>query len=199
MDTKRALRLLSVMIPLLWLASNAAAAPAWNFDAPHGEVNFKIKHILTYVSGQFEQYGGTVKFDPDDPAGGSIDVSIEVKSVNTREKKRDQHLLTKDFFDAKKYPQITFKSSQILHKGGNEYVARGTLTIKDVSREFELPFTFLGIVDNPFNDKQLIAGFNSEFTVDRLEYHVGDGKYYKLGQVGKDVTVTLHFELLREK
>ena len=70
-DMKKSFRVIWLTIPLLWLAFNAAAAPAWNFDAPHGEVNFKIKHIMTYVSGQFEKYGGTVKFDPDDPAGGA--------------------------------------------------------------------------------------------------------------------------------
>ncbi len=196
---KKALLILFAAFWILVPIHAGAAAPTWTFDAPHGEINFKIKHILTYVTGHFEKYHGVIKFDPDDPAGSSMDVVIEVDSVNTRVAKRDEHLLSPDFFDAEKYPVITFKSSEILHKGGHDYVAKGKLTMKDVTREIELPFTFLGILDNPFNEKQLIVGLNAEFTVDRLDYHVGDGKYYKLRQLGKDVTVTLHFELLREK
>ena len=94
---------------------------------------------------------------------------------------------------------MSFRSYKILHKEGNKYIARGKLTIKDVKKDIDLPITFLGIVDNPFNDKQYIAGFDSEYTLNRLEYNVGSGKYYKLGQVGKDVTITLHFELLGDK
>ena len=190
---------LTLMGSLLAFAGSAMAAPEWQFDPNHGEIVFKVQHVLGFVSGVFEKYNGTVRFDPNDLAGSSIDVTIEVDSLNTRVSKRDNHLRSKDFFEVKKYPTIKFVSNEIRNTGGNQYVAKGLLTMKDVSKTIELPFTFLGIVDNPFEKRQEIAGFDARHRLDRLEYNVGDGKYYKQGVVGKDVEISLRFEMLRKK
>ena len=184
---------------IILLPVSALTAPDWSFDPVHGSIEFKVKHTLGFVTGVFEQYNGTIRFDPEDLAGSSMTVEIKIDSINTRFKKRDQHLLSGDFFDAKKYPIMKFVSSEIAAKGDNEYIAKGTLTIKDVSKDIELPFKYLGTVPHPFNDKQLIAGFDAQYSLDRLAYNVGSGEYYKKGVVGKDIDITLHFELIRDK
>ena len=194
-------RIIALMVIgfLLGIAGPAAAAPEWQFDPNHGEIVFKVQHVLGFVTGVFEKYNGTVRFDPNDPASSSIEVTIEVDSLNTRVAKRDEHLRSKDFFEVKKYPTIKFVSNEIRNTGGNQYIAKGQLTMKDVTKTIELPFTFLGIVDNPFEKSMEIAGFDAQYTLDRLEYNVGDGKYYKQGVVGKDVEISLRFEMVRNK
>ena len=187
-----------LMIPLFF-ASAWAAAPQWEFDPAHGEILFKIKHILGLVSGHFEKYNGVVRFDPQDLPGSSIEVTIEVKSINTRVEKRDAHLLTDDFFSADTYPVMTFVSTEITAKDNNRYAAKGKLTIKDVTKEITLPFTHLGTVEHPMDPGKLVAGFVGYLTIDRLEFHVGDGKFFRQGLVGKDVDLHLYFELLRDK
>lgn len=195
---KRILALIMIEL-VLGFAGPAAAAPEWQFDPNHGEIVFKVQHVLGFVTGIFEKYNGTVRFDPNDLSGSSIDVTIEVDSLDTRVPKRDNHLRSKDFFEVKKYPTITFVSNEIRNTGGNRYIAKGQLTMKGVTKTIELPFTFLGIVDNPFEKNMEIAGFDARHTIDRLEYNVGDGKYYKQGVVGKDVEISLRLEMLRKK
>ena len=120
-----------------------------------------------------------------------------VKSVNTNNGKRDGHLQSGDFFDAKKYPEMTFESQSITRKQGDQYSVTGVMKIKDVSKTLELPFTFFGSKPNPFNPKQEVAGFEARMTIDRIAYHVGNGNFLKMGVVGKDVDVLISLEATR--
>ncbi len=122
-------------------AATADPAQIWNIDPDHSSVNFSVRHIFVPIPGRFDAFGGTIRFDPDNLEGSSIDISIDTASVNTFVAKRNEHLRTPDFFDVTRYPAMTFKSSRITHTGGNAYLAQGTLTIKDVSRDIALPFT----------------------------------------------------------
>ena len=128
-----------------------------------------------------------------------FDFMINVNSVDTKEGKRDTHLRSPDFFDAGKYPLITFKSSEVLHAGGNKYIVEGILTIKNVSKKQALEFVYHGQKDNPLKSGELVAGLDARLTLHRLEYNVGDGKFYKMGVVGKDVDILITLELLRDK
>ena len=126
------------------LASIAMAkmdAMPWSIDKSHSSINFEVRHFFAKVPGAFENYTADVKFSPDNLAESSIDVSIEVPSINTKNERRDGHLQSADFFNAQEFPSIKFTSSKIEAKGDNKFVAHGTLTIKDVSKEFELPFS----------------------------------------------------------
>ena len=124
---------------------------------------------------------------------------IKVKSVDTGLGKRDKHLRSADFFDASKYPLMTFTSNSITRAEGNTYNVNGTLTIKDVSAELVLPLAFAGIRENPLAPDLEVAGFNGRLTLDRLAYNVGGGKYYQMGAVGKDVDILVTIEGLAEK
>lgn len=175
------------------------AAPEWQFDTAHSSFNFGVKHIYSTVWGHFEDYSGTVLFDPDNLAESKMIFEIEVKSIQTGVGKRDNHLRSEEFFDVKKYPLITFVSTDIKHVEGDKYDVAGRLTIKDVSKDIVLPLIFHGIKDHPLSPGDLVAGFETSLILDRFEYHVGTGKFYELGVAGKDVQVVVYLEMLRKK
>lgn len=172
-------------------------APAWAFDPPHCSVMFFVKHILAKVPGRFGSYSGRVRFDPANLDGSSIDVSVDMGSVDTGIAKRDEHLKSPDFFDAAKYPGMWFVSQRITSKGGNEYVAEGDLTIKDVTKRIQLPFTYLGTKPSPMEQGKQVAGFEARFSINMLEYHVGDGRFQKMGVVGDTAEIVINLEMTR--
>jgi polyisoprenoid-binding protein YceI len=196
---KTLLLLFAILLTGVLGATPAAAATAWQIDPPHCAVTFTIQHILAKVPGRFGQFTGDIRFDPQDLAGSSIDVTIQVGSIDTGVQQRDQHLLSADFFDAKTYPTMRFVSQSIRKTGENRYTAQGTLTIKKTSQKIELPFSFLGIKGNPMDAKVRVSGFEAVYTLDRLTYGVGDGKFFKMGAVGREVSVAIYLELLAPK
>jgi polyisoprenoid-binding protein YceI len=86
-------------------------ATSWNIDTTHSSISFSIRHlVIAKVRGQFKQFTGALKLDEGDLAKSSVDVAVEVASLDTAEPKRDGHLLSADFFDVEKFPQLTFAS-----------------------------------------------------------------------------------------
>lgn len=185
--------------PALVVQTAGAAAPAWDFDPGHGSFFFDIKHIYYITRGYFEDYSGSFRFDPENLDESSIEITIKTASLTTQHEKRDRHVRSADFMDVKQFPEMRFQSSRIRHLQDNSYEMAGRLTIKDVTKEIVVPFTFFGVQDNPFNSKQLVAGFEARFTIDRLQYNVGSGKYYEMGVIGKDVDILISLEMLRAK
>jgi len=118
-----------------------------------------------------------------------------VNSVDTKNERRDGHLRTDDFFNAEKWPHITFTSSEIESTGENEFVAKGTLTIKDISQEVELPFTLLGVRENPMQENTLVAGITASTALSRTDYEVGTGDWASNAVIGDEVTIDLNLEL----
>ncbi|MGA6925352.1 MAG: YceI family protein, partial [Desulfosarcina sp.] len=182
------------MCALIFSIQPAAAASQWTIDPAHSSIYIGVQHIYSTVRGSFETFNATVAFDPDDLTGSRFDFTVEVDSINTGNTKRDGHLNSDDFFDSKKYPEMTFESTSIKHIKDNRYVVEGKMTVKDVTQTVSVPFTLLGVTTNPFDDKTEVAGFEAHMTIDRLTYHVGSGKYYDMGVVGKDVDVLITLE-----
>jgi polyisoprenoid-binding protein YceI len=176
-----------------------AAGSQWKLDPAHAGIYFEIDHIYSATRGYFEDFEGKVVFDSDNLSGSSFDFEVKVKSINTADSKRDGHLRSEDFFDVRKFPVMTFKSTSIKQIEGDNYVVEGTMKVKDVSKNVSIPFTFFGIKPNPFDKGSEVAGFEARMTIDRLEYNVGSGKYYEMGVVGKDVDVLISFEATRNK
>ena len=184
---------------LLFSTPAYAAASRWNVDPAHSSIYFGITHIYSTVRGYFDDFKGTVVFSPDDPAGSRFDFQVDVKSINTGNTKRDGHLNSADFFDSDEFPEMTFTSTTVKHVKDNQYVVEGEMTIKDVTQRISVPFTFLGLTTNPFDKDTEVAGFEARMTIDRLAYHVGGGKFYDMGVVGKTVDVLITLEVTREK
>ncbi|NNK96293.1 MAG: YceI family protein [Desulfobacterales bacterium] len=191
--------LIVVFLVGLIASSLQAEVRPWKIDEDHTNFYFSVDHIYSKVQGRFTDYKGTLVFDPDNLKDSEFSFEIKIKSVDTGIGKRDRHLRSADFFDASKYPLMTFTSNRITKAEGNTYNVNGTLTIKDVSTELVLPLTFEGIRENPLAPDMEVAGFNGRLTLDRLAYDVGDGKYYKMGAVGKDVDILVTIEALRKK
>jgi polyisoprenoid-binding protein YceI len=183
----------------LMLAPFHAAAQQWNIDPVHTNFYFEVKHTYAAVRGQFMDFTGDVYFDPDNPGKSRFDFVIKVDSVNTNVGKRDTHLRTPDFFDAATYPEITFKTSEVTPIGDRKYRVEGKLTIKDVTRDVALDFIYHGQRENPLKKGEIVAGLDAKLTIDRFQYNVGDGKFYNMGVVGRDVDILFTMELLRNK
>ena len=192
-------KIVLLLLFFIALAPLHAAAQQWHLDTVHTNFFFDVKHTYATVRGQFMDFSGDVYFDPDNPEKGRFDFDIKVNSIDTKVGKRDTHLRSPDFFDAAKYPLITFESARVVSAGDNKYIVEGTLTIKDVSRDLALEFVYHGQKENPLKPGEIVAGLDTTLTIDRLEYHVGDGKFYKMGVVGKDVDILFTLELLRDK
>jgi len=168
---------------------------SWQVDKSHSAINFSVRHFFTPVNGSFNDYKATINFNPENLEESNIDVAIQVSSIDTKNDRRNGHLKSADFFEAETWPNMTFKSDVIRSTGENEYVATGTLTIKDVSKDFELPFTLLGMGDHPMREGSKIAGISAETVIDRSEFGVGTGDWASDAVVGDKVTVNILLEL----
>ena len=171
-------------------------ATQWQIDKAHSKLSFKVTHFFTPVTGQFTEYSSDIYFDPNNLAESSINAEIQVSSIDTDNQRRDGHLQSADFFNAEEYPTITFTSEEIVKREGeNNYAAIGTLTIKDVSQEIELPFTLLGIQDHPMRENTRLAGIEFNHTINRNDYNVGTGDWVATAVVGGEVEITGTLEL----
>jgi polyisoprenoid-binding protein YceI len=192
-------RILLIFSSLILLVQTQTMAYEWKADPNHSGILFEIKHIYSITRGHFSDFTGDVFFDPDNLEKSKFDFVVKVDSINTHNGKRDNHLRSDDFFAASKYPVMTFKSSRVSHAGGNKYIFEGKMTIKDVTKDMVLEFIYWGQKENPFKKKDMVAGFDCRLKINRLNYHVGDGKFYKMGVVGKDVDVLITLEMIRDK
>ncbi|NIN72501.1 MAG: polyisoprenoid-binding protein [Gemmatimonadetes bacterium] len=178
----------------------ALEATPWNVDAPHTEINFSVRHFFTPVSGRFEDFEIDLAFDPESPGNSSVEVRIGVASINTGNERRDNHLRSGDWFEAESYPYITFKSSSVTQTAADRLLARGELTIKDVTQEVELPITLLGVQEIPEQMREMLGGvtqvasFQAETELDRRDYGVGTGNWAMTAVVGADVEVEIVVE-----
>lgn len=174
---------------------NTVLADDWSIDKSHSNVNFTITHFFTPVDGSFEDYTADIQFDPNNLESSSIDVTIPVSSINTENERRDNHLKSEDFFNAEEWPNIHFVSNNIEQTGENQFVAHGELTIRDVTREFELPFELLGVMDHPMREGQKVAGITASAKLNRSDFGVGVGDWAATAVVGDEVDIQLNLEL----
>lgn len=175
----------------------AQLAPSWQIDKAHTSVNFAVKHFFSTVTGKFNRFDGTIRFDPNNLDGSTVFFSIPVSSVNTENEKRDKHLQTDDFFDAQKYPNITFSSTRFENRRGDEYLVHGKLTIRNTTKDVALPFKVTGMMEHPMKKGTTILGIALETELDRTDYGVGTGSWAATAVVGDRVTIDVHMELNR--
>lgn len=174
---------------------HAQDATKWKIDQPHTTVNFSVDHFFSAVLGQFQGFEGTFIFDSENLKGSSFAFTIDVTSVNTDSDKRDNHLQSKDFFNAKEYPKMTFTSTKIEKVSGDNYMASGKLTIRDVTKDVKLPFKITGEMQHPMMKGTTILGLEFKYTLDRTEYGVGTGDWAATAVVGDEVEITIPMEL----
>ena len=186
---------IATTLGIISVAAINKASVSWSIDKSHSSIKFEVRHFFSNVPGAFHDYKADVNFSPDNLAESSINVTIQVSSIDTDHERRDNHLRNSDFFDVEKWPTMTFTSSEIVSIGDNNFIARGELTIKNISADFELPFTLLGVMDHPRKENSKLAGIISEFQLLRNDFGVGKGKYLSDIVIGNEINVTLNLEL----
>lgn len=145
------------------MSTATATTTKWAIDPTHSEVSFKVKHlVISTVTGYFKSFEGTVDTESEDFDGANISFSADIASIFTNQSDRDNHLKSADFFDAEKFPKMSF--SGILKGSALE----GELTIKDITKKVTLDVDFGGIVEDPYG--QTKAGFEIEGKISRKEF-----------------------------
>lgn len=189
------MRTLSLTALALALVAGTSQADTYTVDKAHSEVMFSVRHMgVSRVTGRFNDFTGTITGDPARPEAGSVEFVIKTASIDTKEAGRDKHLQSPDFFDAAKYPEITFKSSAVAAKGQNQYEVTGTLTMHGVSKEVTLPVIMLGPVKDPGGKEKV--GFETSVTLNRKDYGITWNRALDAGGVvvSDDVLVTIALE-----
>ncbi|MGB3565083.1 MAG: YceI family protein [Thermoanaerobaculia bacterium] len=193
--------LLVVALVASQLTANAAPTTgAWSTDRPHTEINFSVNHFFTPVTGSFEDYEISLDYNAEAPEKSTVETRIKVTSVNTGNEKRDNHLRSGDWFEAEKYPYITFKSTSVRKVGDNQLIASGPLTIKGKSHQIELPITLLGNQMIPEQMQQMLGGtkevasFQASTAIDRSDFGVGVGSWAATMVVGGEVSIEILLE-----
>jgi polyisoprenoid-binding protein YceI len=174
-----------------------AEAEIWEIDKVHSNIYFEVRHTYATVRGQFDEFSGALRFDPDKLTMSSVRFEVSTESINTGVAKRDNHLRSEDFFAVSDYPSMTFQSTGVKKKEGNQYTLEGNLTIKGKTNKVAVPFTYFGLRENPLNKGQMVAGFETRFFIDRLDYGVGSGKFLEMGVVGNKVDILITLEVLK--
>jgi len=195
----RSVTFLSLVLIFAVLGARAAEpAPTFNVDPVHSSVAFKIRHLVSKVSGAFKDFSGTIVGDPKEPAGASVAFTIKAASIDTLNPDRDKHLNSPDFFDTAKFPEITFKSTKIAPKGGDKYEATGIFTMHGVSKEIVVPVTFGGLAKDPWGNER--AGFSVALTLNRKDYGINFNKVLDAGgmMLGDDVEISIELEAVKK-
>lgn len=180
-----------LMFAALLTASTAfAAAGTYTIDPAHTSFGFTVKHMMiSNVPGEFDKFDGQITYDPASLALSKANVSIDVNSINTRIDKRDAHLKSPDFFDAAKFPTITFVSTKF-----TPAAITGNLTMKGVTKEVTIPVTISGPVKTMMGGQAI--GITGSVTINRQDYGINWNKTLDQGgfAVSNDVLITLSIE-----
>lgn len=172
---------------------------AWQIDSAHSHVQFSVRHMMiSTVRGRFNEFSGTVAFDEGSPTSSTVDVTIDVASIDTREQQRDEHLRSPDFFDAANFPNMTFKSKRIEQADDNNGRLIGDLTIKDITKEVALDVEYAGQAQSPWGTTN--AGFSASGSIDRKEFGLTWNQALETGGilVGDKIKIDIEVELIKQ-
>ncbi|MDE0398850.1 MAG: YceI family protein [Candidatus Poribacteria bacterium] len=163
----------------------------YEIDTAHSMIIFRAKHNgVSYNYGRFNEFTGAITMDETDASKSTVEFEVKAASVDTGNEKRDQHLRSSDFFSAKQFPVITFKSTKVSAKEGKEDVLEvtGDLELHGVKKSITVDVTITGRA----KDRQGVSliGFESIFTIKRSEY----GMTYGMGGISDDVQLTVSIE-----
>ena len=193
---------LLALLALLTIPVATAAAEnqtGWSSDAAHTEINFSINHFFTPVTGSFSDFDIELDYDAENPEKSSVEVRIDVASINTGNEKRDNHLRSADWFEAEKHPTMTFESTSVRQVNESQLIATGPLTIKGTSHEVELAITLLGkqMIPEPMQPMigaREVASFRASTSIDRADFGVGVGNWAETLVVGAKVDIEIVLE-----
>jgi polyisoprenoid-binding protein YceI len=173
-------------------------AGSYAIDPSHTEVGFSVRHLMvSKTKGRFPGVSGTVTI-ADDPAASSVEVEIDVASIDTRDETRDGHLRSPDFFDVEQYPTMTYRSTSVEPLGGERWAVDGDLTVHGVTQPVRLEVTFEGAAKDPWGGERL--GFTARADVDREAFGLTWNQALETGGVlvGKTARIEIEAEAVRQ-
>lgn len=182
------------------MSAPTATATRWKVDRAHTVVEFAVRHMMiSTVKGYFRQFEGTVVGDPAQPETLSFEGSVDAASVDTGEPQRDEHLRSPDFFDVARFPKITFRSRRVTPLGNGELEVVGDLTIRDVTREVPFRVRIEGTGKDPWGNERL--AFEAQGRINREDFGLTWNALLETGGVlvGKEVTINLHVQAIKER
>jgi polyisoprenoid-binding protein YceI len=167
----------------------------WAIDSDHFVARFSVRHfMIANVEGLFTKMTGVIQVDPPDLTSLSAEAEIDVKSLTTGHAERDEHLLSPDYFDAEKYPKISFKSTRVEAAGGNRAKVTGDLVIRGIRKPVTLDSEFFGPVKSPFSGTTCI-GFSAAGKINREDFGMTWNAAMEGGGVVTARDVHIHMEV----
>jgi polyisoprenoid-binding protein YceI len=180
----------------------------WFFEPGHTAAEFRVRHMMvSWVRGHFKNVHGTLEFDPENPHGTSVEVTIDAGGLWSGEPERDAHLRSADFLDVQNHPEIIFRGSGVELDGADEGKLRAELTIRGVTRPVSLDVRYLGQWETPWweagvdKGPKTRAGFLATARIDRKDFGVSwNGTLDRGGVVvGDEVHITIDAEAIRQE
>ncbi|WP_299471126.1 YceI family protein [uncultured Roseibium sp.] len=190
------IRFATSALALTLLAAPALAEPvAYDFDKSHANLSFTYNHLgYSTTDGRFGDWDGKLLIDEGAPANSSVEFTINIDSLDTFWADRDTHLKSPDFFDAAKYPQAVFKSTNVEQTGEKQLEVTGDLTLRGITKPVTLTVDVTALGEHPMAKKPA-AGFAATTVLKRSDF--GMDKF--VPYVGDEVTVTFHAETLKSE
>ena len=172
-----------------FIAGGALFAGTYNVDPSHSHMGFKVKHMMiSNVNGKFDTFRGAFEYDEKTKTLKSLNGRVEVKSINTENAKRDEHLRTSDFFAAAEYPEMTFVLEKV--EGDTAY---GKLTIRGVSKDVQLEFENNGLIKDPWGNTRVGLALSGK--INRFDYGMKYNEILEAGGLAVGETVKINVEL----
>ena len=171
----------------------------YKLDAMHSEITFKVKHLMiSTVTGSFTKFDATLEAEAEDFSDAKISFSAEVDSISTSNEQRDGHLKSADFFDAEKYPAISFVSTSFTQVNENDYKLTGNLTIKDTTKSVTLTVEYGGAMTDFYGQSKV--GFELSAKISRAEYGLTWSAVTEAGGVvvSDEVKLLLSVQLVKQ-
>lgn len=187
---------INFLLIALLASGSLFAQTTWNIDNSHSKIGFNVTHmVVAEVEGGFKDYSGSVISKTDDFNGAEISFTAKVASINTENERRDNHLRSADFFDAEKFPEISFKGTLV--KDGSKYKLKGDFTIKGVTKIVEFDVIHGGTIDT---GRGMKAGFKLTGIINRLDYGVSWSNKTPGGEwvVSENVQLNIKIELNKQ-
>ena len=176
---------------LLATVTGTACAAGWKADPAASRLEFVATFEGAPVPGAFKSFDARLDLDPERPSAGSLEVTIRTASAGTGIPDVDREIASPVWFDYAAFPQATFRSSDVTRVAAGRYVARGTLTLKGVSRTVDVPFSYAGTATG--------ARIEGELTVGRGAFRIGTGEWAATDVIGPDVKVRFRVALVEAR
>jgi polyisoprenoid-binding protein YceI len=169
-------------------------ASTWNVDALHSQVFVSVRHMgVASLRAKFPKITGKLEVDPANPLRSTFELEADTRAVTTGHPPQEDFMRSENWLDAENHPTLSFRSTSVEPRDGTDYLVRGDLTFRGVTRPVEIPLEFHGVVSDPWG---LRAGFTGRFTVNRRDFGIMWTRQFDWGQMaGDDLEVSLDIEV----